>query len=275
MGNLPNTVTLEIEDVSPVRGTTAPRLEVQVAAKSSHHNVQVKQVDSELKFSFPQNQKSIDGPIPNIPTARFSEINLNGTNFTINIEFDRRSLDVIEEHRAGGDIELTLRVWIIGERNDQREEGTFNLTEELIDAQWNRILEALDYHDKRAVGLNLGVSNTHLQDRLETVHSKIENAQRKHDTGDYPAAVTECRRAIEALQTIEELENAVDKRKREDIETIMSNFEKGFAGGLSHAEEMTDITPALSRDSEFALNLTKACVRYVTTAIQESESPPP
>lgn len=61
------------------------------------------------------------------------------------------------------------------------------------------------------------------------------------------------------------------ERKYDDLDDIMAKFEKGFAGGLAHAEEMTDIPPALRRDSEFALNLTKACARYISIALEEEE----
>lgn len=63
----------------------------------------------------------------------------------------------------------------------------------------------------------------------------------------------------------------LQERKYDDLDDIMGKFEKGFAGGLAHAEEMTDIPPALRRDSEFALNLTKACAQYISTAIEEEE----
>lgn len=123
--------------------------------------------------------------------------------------------------------------------------------------------------NRLGVNLNLDVENPRIRDRLITAHGKIERAQQKHDTGDYPSAVTECRRAIEALRSIEEASDVLHERKYDDLDDIMDKFEKGFAGGLAHAEEKTNITPALRRDSEFALNLTKACARYISTALEE------
>lgn len=269
MGGLPNRVDLNIEDVSPVHGTTRPRLKVEISANPSNNDIQVHQISPELTFKFPKNNKHIDGPIPTIPLAQVSEFERRGSTFKLFIEFSRQELDTIEVYREGGDIELDLNLWIVGDRNDNREQGRFELSEELIDGQWTRILDAFDYHDKRDVALDLGIDNPRIRDRLATAHGKIEGAQQKHDTGDFPAAVTECRRAIEALRSIEETSDMLHERKYDDLDDIMGKFEKGFAGGLAHAEEMTDITPALRRDSEFALNLTKACARYISTVLEE------
>lgn len=271
MGDLPNRIDLNIEDVSPAHGTTSPRLDIEISANPSNDNIQVHQISPELRFRFPKNNKHIAGPIPTVPLAQASEFERRGSMFNLFIEFSRQELDTIEEYREGGDIELELELWIVGDRNDDREEGRFELSEELIDGEWTRILEAFDYHDKRDVELDLGIDNPRIRDRLATAHGKIERAQQKHDTGDYPAAVTECRRAIEALRSIEETSDVLHERKYDDLDEIMERFEKGFAGGLTHAEEMTDITPALRRDSEFALNLTKACARYISTALEEEE----
>lgn len=269
MSDLPNRVELNIEDVSPAHGITRPRLDVEISANPSNNNIQVQQISPELTFRFPKTNKHIDGPIPTVPLAKVSKFERHGSIFKIFTEFSRQELDTIEAYREGGDINLELNLWIIGHRNDNREEGRFELTEELIDGEWTRILDAFDYHDKRDVALDLGVENPRIRDRLATAHGKIERAQQKHDTGDYPAAVTDCRRAIEALRTIEETSNVLHERKYDDLDDIMGKFEKGFAGGLAHAEEKTDITPALRRDSEFALNLTKACSRYISTALEE------
>ena len=269
MSDLPKRVDLNIEDVSPVHGTTRPRLKVGISANPSNNEIQVHQISPELTFQFPKNNKHIDGPIPTVPLAQISEFERRGSTFKLFIEFSRQELDIIEEYREGGDIELDLNLWVVGERNDNREEGRFQLSKELIDGEWTRILDAFDYHDKRDIALDLGVENPRIRDRLATAHGKIERAQQKHDTGDYPAAVTECRRAIEALRTIEKASDVLHERKYDELENIMGNFETGFAGGLAHAEEKTDITPALRRDSEFALNLTKACARYISTALEE------
>jgi hypothetical protein len=269
MGDLPNRVDFDIENISPAHGTTRPRLDFEIAASPSNNDIQVQQISPELTFRFPETDKHIDGPIPTALTAQVSEFERRGSTFTLSVELSRQDLDKIEQLREGGDIELELNIWIVGNRNDNREEGRFELTEELIDGEWARILDVFDYHDKRNVELDLGIDNPRIRDRLATVYGKIERAQEKHDRGDYPSAVVECRRAIEALQTIEETSDVLHERKYDDLNDIMGTFEKGFAGGLAHAEEKTDITPALRRDSEFALNLTKACARYISTALEE------
>lgn len=271
MGDLPNRVDLNIEDVSPARWTTRPRLDIEISANPLNNEIQVHHISPELSFQFAKNNKHIDGPIPMVPLARISQFERRGSTFKLFIEFSRQELDTIESYREGGDIELKLNLWIVGDWNDNREEGRFELSTELIDGEWTRILDAFDYHDKRDVTLDLGVENTRIRDRLATALGTIEGAQQKHDTGDYPTAVTECRRAIEALRTIEETSDVLHDRKYDDLDDIMGKFEKGFAGGLAHAEEKTDITPALRRDSEFALNLTKACARYISTALEEEE----
>lgn len=248
---------------------TGPRLDVEIAANASNNSILIQQVSPELTFRFPEIRKHIDGPIPTVPTAQISRFKRRGSTFTLAVELSRRDLDKIEQLREGGDIELELNIWITGVRNDNREEGRFELSEELIDGEWARVLDVFDYHDKRDVELELSVENPRIRDRLATAHGKIERAQQNHDIGDYPAAVTECRRAIEALRSIEEVSDVLDERKYGDLDNIMGNFETGFAGGLAHAEEMTDITPALRRDSDFALNVTKACARYISSALEE------
>ena len=110
---------------------------------------------------------------------------------------------------------------MVGDRNDNPEEGRFELSEELIDGEWTRILDAFDYHDKRDVELDLGVDNPRIRDSLATAHGKIDGAQEKHDTGDYPGAVTECRRAIEALHSIEETNDVLHERKYDVPDEIM------------------------------------------------------
>lgn len=269
MSDLQNRIDIDIEDISAARGTTKPRLDVEISAKPSNNTIQIQQISPELTFRSPENDKHISGPIPTVPLAQITELNRQGSTFKVIIEFSRQELDTIEEYREGGDITLELDLWIVGNRNDNREEGRFELSEDLIDGQWTRILKAFDYHDRRDVALDLGVDNPRIRDRLATAHGKIERAQQKHDTGDYPSAVTECRRAIEALRSIEETSDVLHERKYDDFDAIMGKFETGFAGGLAHAEERTEITPALRRDSEFALNLTKACARYISTALKE------
>jgi hypothetical protein len=221
MGDLPNRVDLNIEDVSPAHGTTSPRLDIEISATPSNNNIQVHQISPELRFRFPKNNKHIDGPIPTISLAQASEFERRGSTFNLFIELSRQELDTIEEYREGGDIELELELWIVGDRTDNREEGRFELSEELIDGEWTRVLEAFDYHDKRDVELNLGVDNPQIRDRLATAHGKITRAQQKHDTGDYPAAVTECRRAIEALRSIEETSDVLHERKYEDHPSLV------------------------------------------------------
>lgn len=177
-----------------------------------------------------------------------------------------------DPQREGGDIKLKLKIWITGTYNDDREAAKFDLSEKLLAARWSDILDQSDYHDKRTVVLETGIDDPRIRDRIATANGKVQSAQRKHDDGDYPGAVVDCRQAIETLQSIDEVRTVVHDRKYDDFKGIMGKFEKGFAGGLSHAEEMTEITPALRRDSEFALNFTKACLRYATTALEEGSS---
>jgi len=270
MGDLPNRIDLTVEDISSAHGTTKPRLDIEVSAlPSSNQTIRVQQLSPELTFRFPKPDKHLKGPIPKVPIAQISEITRQGTAFTGSVELTRQELDRIESLRDGGDIEIELDIWMVGDRNDNRESGRFEISKQLIDAQWVRILDVFDYHGKRDVLLDLSIDNPRIRDQLSTAYAKIDSAQTKHDTGDYPAAVVACRRAIEALRSLEEVEHALDERKHEELDNIMGTFETGFAGGLAHAEEKTNISPAMRRDSEFALNITKACARYISTAIEE------
>lgn len=270
MGNLPNWIELDIDEVKPIRGTTIPRLAIELEASSSNKPVNIEAVNAEADFRFESGNTHISGPIPHVPLAQVQEISRQGLAFQAIVELDRSSLDAIEELRNGGDVELDLSIWMVGSLNDNRESGSFDISVSIIDAQWNRILDAFDYHDSRQVRLSLSVDDPKIRDRLATASAKIDSAEHKHDLGDYPATVVACRRAIEALRSIEEVEGVLDKRKFEDVDGVMGKFEKGFAGGLAHAEEKTSNEPAMRRDSEFALNFTKACARYISIALEES-----
>jgi len=269
MADLSDRLGLEITDISAKPGTTKPRLDIQVTGSPSNNTVIVHHISSEIEFQFPESDKHITGPIPQATGPRIKEISRRGSTFTVSIEFSHQELDEIERYREGGDITLDLDVWVLGNWNDNREEARYQLREELIDAQWNRILDTFDYHDKREVQLDLSLGDGQIRDQLDAAHAQIQSAQRKHDTGDYPAAVTECRRAVETLRSIEEVEDFVHERKHSDLDDIMGKFETGFTGGLAHSENKTDITPARKRDSEFALNLTKACAKYISDALEE------
>lgn len=269
MANLQDRLDLDFQDISPTKNATVPRLNFEIFTDPNRYTVQLEQISPEITFTLPESSKQIQGPIPTAPIAQVEESIRQETEITLNVDLSRKELDVIEEHREGGDIEIKITLWIIGIVDDNRMEGRYELSETLIDGEWTRILDAFDYHDKRDVQLDLSAENPQIRDRLQTAHGKIEGAQRKHDTGDYPSAVTECRRAIETLQEIEETSEVLHERKYEELDDIMGKFESGFAGGLSHAEEKTNIDAALRRDSEFALNLTKACARYISVALEE------
>lgn len=269
MADLTDRTELEITDVSPKFGTTKPRLDIMLSANPRNNEIPVHRISSNITFRFPESDKHIEGPIPQSTGPRIAEFGRRGSTFTIRVEFTHRELDEIERLRQGGDLVLELDVWILGQRNDDREEARFELKEELIDGEWMRILDAFDYHDKREVQLDLSVGGGQLRDQLDTAHAQIKGAQEKHDGGDYPAAIVECRRAIETLQTIEEVEDFVHDRKHRDLDDIMGTFRGRFAGAFAHSEDQTDITPARKRDSEFALNLTKACAKFISDALEE------
>lgn len=269
MADLSDRLELEITEVSAKPGTTKPRLDIQVAGSPNNNQVLVHHISSELEFQFLASDKHITGPIPQATGPRIKQISRRGSTFTVSVELSHRELDEIERYRDGGDLALELDIWILGEHNNDREEARYQLQKELIDGEWRRILDTFDYHDKREIQLDLSVGDGRIRDQLDAAHAQIQSAQRKHDTGDYPAAVTECRRAVETLRSIEDVEYFVHERKHGDLDEIMQVFQKKFAGGLAHSEDMTDITPARKRDSEFALTLTKACAKFISDALEE------
>lgn len=269
MGNIDNRINLSIEKISAAHGTTKPRLDIELSVTSTNRSLEIQQMFSEVVFHFPKTDTHLDGPTPIVPTDKFDKINSNGTTFQPFLELTSAELDKIEQFREGGDINIELKFRLTIDRNNSEESGTITVYEDLINEEWSRILKDFDYHDTRTVKLNISANDPQVRDKLATVSAKIESAQNKHDRGDYPAAVVNCRRAIEALEAIDEIDGILDERKHSDLNSVMGNF-KGFTGGLAHAEEQTNIEPAMRRDSELALGITKSCAMYVSTVIEEN-----
>jgi len=271
MGKIENKVNLAIEDISAAHGTTKPRLNIDLSVAPSNRSFKIHQMFAKVVFRFPGKNKHLDGPNPIVPVDKYGKVNNSGKVFDLSLGLSSAELDKIERFRDGGDltIELIVRLSIQG-RNDKDISGTITLSKELMDGKWSRILDDLDYHDTRTVELHVSANNPQIRDKLATIHAKIESAQRKHDLGDYPSAVVYCRRAIEAILALDEIEGILDEQKHDDLNSVMGNF-KSFTGSLAHAEEQTNIEPAMRRDSEFALGITKSCAMYVSTVIKEND----
>lgn len=268
MGNIQNTVDLTIKEISAVKGTK-PRFHFDLLVEPSNNRISIEEMIGQTEFQPEESKTNLKGPRSVVPSGGLSRLN-NEHKFTLPIEISTAELDRIEKLREGGDITIKLTLQITTEdRNENRNSGSITLTEELLDGHWSRLLSTLDYHDIRTIEMNVSPDNPHIRDQLDTVYGKIENAQHKHDIGDYPSAIVNCRRAIESLNQIDEIDGLLDERKLDDLNGIMGNF-KSFTGGLSHAEEQTDIEPAMQRDSEFALRITKSCATYVSTVVDEN-----
>lgn len=271
MADLDNELDLTLEEISAVAGTTSPRLQATLSGSTDRQEIQVHSISTELEFHFPHSGKHITGPVVEPQLGKIRSFNQRGkTEFNLQVELTREDLDTIEEFREGEDIKLDFSIWVTGKQNDELELGRFSFEEEMIPAQWHQILDDFDYHDKRQVALDLRIDDPEVKAKIETTNALVQTAEEKHNRGDYPGAISDSRRAIETLDSIDELESIIHERKYDDFDDMMGKFESSFLGGMSHAEDKTGIDPALPRDSEFALNFTKACARYISKAFEDS-----
>lgn len=268
---------IEIDDINGRRGTTSPRLEIEIVARTTGRNhILVDDLHPETKFRFtgPDVEKTIEGPTATVNAVQVNQFDHGNANrFTATIELSQDDLETIEELREGGDIEVKVQLWIRGRRdnsNDDSETATLDLSEKVIAARWSEILRELGYHENRQFTVYQDMKDVVQRDALASASASMEQAQQKHDLGDYRGAMADTRDAVQALDPLmEDLEEVLDDRKYDDFSTLRGQLDNGFLGGLNHPEERTGIKPALRRDSEFALGVAKSCIRFVSTVLEE------
>ena len=272
--SLDDRLEVELSEVTSRKGSTSPTLELDIVIRTTSNNSYiVDDLHAESKFSFPAHSKRIDGPTIHVNAVRIEEIDKRGANhLPVVLELDHDDLEQLEDIREGENIVIEIEFWIKGRRSKDKdfERGHFSLTKEVMSAEWTSFLDTMEYHDGRSFRMDLETSDPTVRDTIRTAHGNISEAERKHDQGDYPGAVVECRRAVETLRTLDkELDGLIDERKRSDLDDLKDVMERKYLGGLAHSEDKTNIKRPLRRDSDFALGITKSCARYVSTILEE------
>lgn len=244
----------------------------EVTLRSSHRQrVNVQQIDPSVTFKF-ENDERLRAPQTELLTGERVSLANDSRTLKVYLPLPRDQLRRIEDTRETGEVDVTLSLEVVAtpSNSDNTGRGTVRVERAIHPGEWSDILDEFGYHDTAAFEMNFAKSSAQVRDHLRTVHAKVNRAERDHDSGDYPDAITNCRRAMESLDSLsEDLEGHVDSRKLNDVDELMGSFISRFLGGLSHSEDRTNITPAMKRDSEFALGITKTCVQYVSTAIEE------
>lgn len=200
------------------------------------------------------------------------------------LDLDHYGLGKIEEMRDKfrRDLEITFHLsLLVQSRNDDsptRYVGTGSA--EIPARDWEAVLDGLGYHDHRVV--ELSIPDAQIVDVLENAHGQLERAQEHHDAHRYDDSVAAVRKAILKLDHIEQDTDAMEVLAGEKQERVLDAIDE-FRSSLmalkaatdlgSHPEEqITDMEePPTRRDSELAIDVAKAYVRYVSRVIEESE----
>lgn len=269
--SLEQQVEYQITDVDYDSGSAVPTIKLRGELRLDNR---ISVISSGAKASVATTSgKRISLPAPTVSIERQDELR-DPHRFRADVEASYSTLEKIEDIRHDDELTFEVDLWISGStrRSDEIETARLSASYELIPAVWTEVLDGLGYHDTRTATLNLSVPTTRVRDSLDSAHAQIERAQTKHDTGDYQGAIMGCRTAVETLRTLdEELEGLIDERKRDELDDILGEVEKGFMGGQSHASEKTNISPPLKRDSDLALGITKSCLRYISTVFDEED----
>lgn len=272
---MPNTNNLEIDLVSVEADATGlvPRLLLRFEAEASGRNdYQVHGWEFAASVEFEESGETRDLPTPKLEPLPPRSISRSGNVFEAYIEFEQSHLEEIEELRESGGMVLRTDVSIAGLGGQDDEGYSYQKRNEytIQDAIWREMLTEFRYHDTRSFDFDLGVTDARVRDSLSTAHARLERAQERHDAGDYPSSIRLCRDAIESLSHVEHAaQDVVDGQKWELIEDHMGQFKSGFIGRLSHSEDMTGTEPALRRDSDLVLGITKSFLRFIATAVEE------
>lgn len=197
--------------------------------------------------------------------------------FDASLSVPTAALERIEEMRREfeGDLKLSLRFDLVFQKDDGeiiRDKANDDIR--IAEYQWRSVLDDLGFHDRRVMELEF-TGDVASKAALENAFADIQQAQRRNNERDYKGAIKQCREAVEDLEHVDEelLTSAFDAKKLDAAETQLETFRKQFLGKFSHSEKKIDIEPALPRDSDFALTITKAFVSYYAKAIEDSESP--
>lgn len=148
----------------------------------------------------------------------------------------------------------------------------------LTGRDWEAVLDSLEWQEKRIV--EFSIPDSAIGDALDNALSQIERAEQAHDARRYDDALIAVRKAMEKLRHFEddeELMRRLDSEKRERLSEAIEEFDSSMdrlvkiadLGG--HTGEMiTNFEgPILRRDSELAVDVGKAYVRYVGQVLED------
>jgi hypothetical protein len=274
---VPNTNNLEIDLVGVEADTSGlvPRLLLRFEAEATgREDFQIHGWEFAASVEFEKSSETRGLPSPKLEPLPPRSIARSGNEkvFEAYIELEQNHLEAIEDLRESGGLLLRADVSLAGtgakddEGYSYQERNEYNLQ----DAVWREMLTEFGYHDTRSFDFDLGVAEAQVRDSLSTAHARVERAQERHDAGDYPSSIRLCRDAIESLSHVEHAaQKIVDDQKWELVEDHMGQFKSGFVGRLSHSEDMTGTEPALRRDSDLVLGITKSFLRFIATAVEE------
>lgn len=280
---------LRIDKIKPTRFATHPRLEIHFEPNLQNTdfgrraNVLEGHADVEISSG---THRGLSLPQMNIEPASLKDTPQiqNLEVLTGIIDLNHHGIGEIERLREEfrRDLELTLYLSLLVQpHNDDspmRYVGTGS--DEIPARDWENVLKNLGYHDRRVV--ELSIPDIQIVDVLENAHGQLKRAQEHHDAHRYDDSVAAVRKAILKLNHLEQDDDAMEALAGEKQERVLDAIEE-FQSSLmavkaatdlgSHPEEqITDMEePPTRRDSELAIDVAKAYVRYVSRVIEESE----
>lgn len=280
---------IRIDEIKPTNAATHPRLEIHFepdfdrVAIDDRADVLEGHADVEVAAG---SHAGLSLPRMHLQTTDLSEPpDIRNLDLVIGIiDLDHQGIGKIEMMRDdfGRDLQFTIRLsFLIQPHNDDSPTRYVGRASDEIPARdWETVLDGLDYHGHRVV--ELSIPDTQIRDALENAHGQLERAEEHHDAHRYDDAVAAVRKAILKLDNIEEDEDAMqalDGEKQERVLNAIEEFRESLKAlksatdlGSHPEEQITDMeSPPTRRDSELAIDVAKAYVRYVSRVIEESE----
>jgi len=282
-------LNVRIDEINPTKAASHPRLEIGFEPDFDRVSVddraKIVEGHADLEVSA-GNHAGLSLPRMHLKTTDLSdspEIR-NLDLLTGVVDLDHHGLGKIEMMRDnyGRDLQFEFQLSLLLQpRNEDSVERYVGRASDKVPARdWETVLNGLDYHEHRVV--ELSIPNTQIRDALENAHGQLERAEEHHDAHRYDDAVAAVRKAILKLDNIEDDEaamEALDGAKQERVLDAIGEFRESLMAlksatdlGSHPEEQITDMeSPPTRRDSELAIDVAKAYVRYVSRVIEESE----
>lgn len=203
---------------------------------------------------------------------------------TTSVELPHPSIEDIEVMRDQEGTEKPLKIQFevicIGEdsQGNHIRRRTLTASDELKHRDWEAALDSIDWQGRRTVEVSIPESD--IGDILNNAHGKIKLAEEHHNAHRYDDALVAVRSALKKLQHIENDErfrSEVDEEREKRVSKAMERF-GGSIGTLVSVtdlgghpeEEVTKMDgPIRRRDSELALDIGKAYVRYISRVLED------